>query len=164
MDEEDHRCYSDLLEFHFFELSKLKRLFEMGCLEELEETGLERLLRYLGRIGGESEMDRLVEQDPGIERLRHGEQSFFRVPGNLASYRMRERMETDHWNAFKYVAAEARSKGEAKGRAEGRAEGEAKGRAETARNLLRMGLEVSQISEATGLSPDEIEALRGRLN
>ena len=172
MDEEDHRCYSDLLEFHFFELSKLKRLFEMGCLEELEETGLERLLRYLGRIGGESEMDRLVEQDPGIERLRRGEQSFFRVPGNLASYRMRERMETDHWNAFKYVAAEARSKGraegrvegEAKGRAEGRAEGRADGRADAARNLLRMGLEVSQISEATGLSPDEIEALRGRLN
>ena len=52
----------------------------------------------------------------------------------------------------------------AKGRAEGRAEGEAKGRVETARNLLRMGLEVSQISEATGLSPDEIEVLRGRLN
>ena len=48
--------------------------------------------------------------------------------------------------------------------AKGRAEGEAKGRVETARNLLRMGLEVSQISEATGLSPDEIEALRGRLN
>ena len=60
--------------------------------------------------------------------------------------------------------AEGRAEGEAKGRAEGRAEGEAKGRVETARNLLRMGLEVSQISEATGLSPDEIEALRGRLN
>ena len=40
----------------------------------------------------------------------------------------------------------------------------AKGRADAARNLLRMGLEVSKISEATGLSPDEIEVLRGRLN
>ena len=48
--------------------------------------------------------------------------------------------------------------------AKGRAEGEAKGRADAARNLLRMGLEVSQISEATGLSPDDIEVLRGRLN
>ena len=114
-------------------------------------------------------MERLAEQDPGIERLRRGEQSFFRVPGNLASYRMRERMETDHRNAFRYVAAEARSEGiaegEAKGRAEGeakgRAEGEAKGRAEAARNLLRMGLEVSKIAEATGLSFEEIEALKG---
>ena len=61
--------------------------------------------------------------------------------------------------------ARGRAEGEAKGRAEGRAEGEAKGRAEgraeAARNLLRMGLELSQISEATGLSPEEIEALRG---
>ena len=84
-------------------------------------------------------MKRLAEQDPGIERLRRGEQAFFRVPGNLASYRMRERMETDHRNAFKYVAAEA------------------------ARNLLRMGLEISQIAEATGLPFEEIEALNGRL-
>ena len=142
-------------------------------------------------------MERLAEQDPGIERLRRGEQSFFRVPGNLASYRMRERMETDHRNAFRYVAAEARSEGiaegeakgraegeakgraegeakgraegeakgraegEAKGRAEGRNEGRAEGRAEAARNLLRMGLEVSKIAEATGLSFEEIEALKG---
>ena len=40
------------------------------------------------------------------------------------------------------------------------AEGEAKGRADTARNLLRMGITPSQISEATGLSLEEIEALR----
>lgn len=104
-------------------------------------------------------MKRLAEQDPGIERLRRGEQAFFRVPGNLASYRMRERMETDHRNAFKYVAAEAR----AEGRNEGRAEGRNEGRAEAARNLLRMGLEISQIAEATGLPFEEIEALRGRL-
>ena len=56
-------------------------------------------------------MERLVEQDPGIGQLRRGEQAFFRMPGNLASYRMRERAETDYRNAFKYA--------EAKGRAEG---------------------------------------------
>ena len=56
-------------------------------------------------------MERLVEQDPGIGQLRRGEQSFFRMPGNLAPYRMRERAETDYRNAFKYA--------EAKGRAEG---------------------------------------------
>ena len=97
-------------------------------------------------------MERLVEQDAGIGQLRMGEQSFFRMPGNLASYRMRERAETDYRNAFKYATA--------KGMAQGRAEGEAKGRADTARNLLRMGIGLSQILEATGLSPDEVEALR----
>ena len=56
----------------------------------------------------------------------------------------------------------ALARGRAEGEAKGKAEGEAKARADTARNLLRMGLELSQISEATGLSLDEIEALRGR--
>ena len=43
--------------------------------------------------------------------------------------------------------------------AEGEARGRAEGRADTARNLLRMGIAPSQISEATGLSLEEIEAL-----
>ena len=47
----------------------------------------------------------------------------------------------------------------AEGEAKGRVEGEARGRADTARNLLRMGIAPSQISEATGLSLEEIEAL-----
>ena len=44
------------------------------------------------------------------------------------------------------------------------ARGRAEGRADAARNLLRMGLELSKISEATGLSLDEIEALREPLS
>ena len=101
-------------------------------------------------------MERLVEQDAGIGQLRRGEQSFFRMPGNLASYRMRERAETDYRNAFKYATAKGRAEGEAKGRAEG----EAKGIASTARRMLDMNFTSEQIAQATGLSLDEIEALR----
>ena len=122
LDVEDHGCYNELLEFQFFELPKLERLYESSGGKEEEETGLERLMRYLGRIGGDEEMDRLAAQDVGIDRLRLGEESFFRVLGNLASYRMRERAETDYRNAFKYREEKAL----AEGRAEGRAEGEAK--------------------------------------
>ena len=75
-------------------------------------------------------MERLVEQDPGIGQLRMGEQSFFRMPGNLASYRMRERAETDYRNAFKYATAKGMAEGMAQGRAEGMAQGMAQGRAE----------------------------------
>ena len=148
LDVENLHCYSKLLEFQFFELTKLKRLFEAGRLERAEETGLERLLRYLGRIGGNAEMKRLVEQDPGIRELRKDEQSFFRTPGNLASYRMRERAETDFRNAFK----------NAKVRAE--AQGMAQGMAQVARRMLTMNFTSEQISQATELSLDEINALR----
>ena len=110
-----------------------------------------------------AEMERLVEQDAGIGQLRRGEQSFFRMPGNLASYRMRERAETDYRNAFKYATAkgmaQGRAEGEAKGRAEGEAKGRAEGRVETARNLLQMGFELDKISQATQLSLDELKGL-----
>ena len=107
-------------------------------------------------------MERLVEQDPGIGQLRRGEQSFFRMPGNLASYRMRERAETDYRNAFKYATAKGRAEGMAQGRAEGKAEGKAEGRVETARNLLQMGLELDKISQATQLSLDELKGLMAK--
>ena len=57
---------------------------------------------------------------------------------------------------------EGRAEGREEGRAEGRAEGEAKGRAETARNLLRMGLEPAKVAEAASLTIEEVNALRGQ--
>ena len=101
-------------------------------------------------------MERLVEQDAGIGQLRMGEQSFFRMPGNLASYRMRERAETDYRNAFKYATA--------KGMAQGEAEGMAQGRADTARRMLARGLSPEQIAEYTDLSLDEIKTIKARMS
>ena len=78
------------------------------------------------------------------------------MPGNLASYRMRERAETDYRNAFKYATA--------KGMAQGRAEGEAKGRADTVRRMLARGLSPEQIAEYTDLSLDEIKMIKARMS
>ena len=115
LDEENHCCYTDGLEFHFLELPKLKRCFRSG---ELKDTGLSRLLSYLGRMGGKQEMDRLAEQDARVEQLERGVRSFFRSRGNLALYMLQERAETDYHNAFKYREEKALAKGRAKGRAQ----------------------------------------------
>ena len=56
--------------------------------------------------------------------------------------------------------AKGRAKGLAEGLAEGEALGEAKGITSTARRMLSMSFTSEQISQATGLSPDEVEALR----
>ncbi len=45
------------------------------------------------------------------------------------------------------------------GKSEGLAEGEQKKALKVARNLLTMGLSVEQISEATGLSEEEVRML-----
>ena len=52
--------------------------------------------------------------------------------------------------------------GEARGIQRGRTEGIQLGRTETARNLLRMGLDLTQIAEATGLPLEEIQALKNQ--
>ena len=68
-------------------------------------------------------------------------------------------------NAFLLEGAEevglqkGMKKGLEKGLAEGRAEGRAEGLKETARNLKSMGLGVSDIQKATGLSLEEIRGL-----
>ena len=61
---------------------------------------------------------------------------------------MRERAETDYRNAFK----------NAKARAE--AQGMAQGMAQVARRMLTMNFTPEQISQATELSLDEVDALR----
>ena len=53
-----------------------------------------------------------------------------------------------------------RTEGIQLGRTEGIQLGEIRGRTETARNLLRMGLDVTHIAEATGLPLGEIQALK----
>ena len=50
--------------------------------------------------------------------------------------------------------------GEARGIRLGRTEGIQLGRTETARNLLRMGLDLTKIAEATGLPLDELQSLK----
>lgn len=57
-----------------------------------------------------------------------------------------------------------RSEGHAEGRAEGHAEGRAvgavDGKTEVARNMMKEGMDIEQISRLTGLPQEQIAALR----
>ncbi|MCD8542896.1 MAG: hypothetical protein LRY69_05830, partial [Gammaproteobacteria bacterium] len=55
--------------------------------------------------------------------------------------------------------AEGFAEGEAKGKAEGLAEGELKGRFDVAKKMRELGAPLSMITESTGLTTEEIEAL-----
>ena len=55
---------------------------------------------------------------------------------------------------------EGRAEGKEEGRAEGRAEGMSQRSLEIARNLLSLGLPINQITQATGLTEEEIELLK----
>ena len=82
---------------------------------------------------------------------------------NCIDYAVEQAVEKAVKKAAKDNLAKGLAEGEAKGRAEGKIEGKAEGeklaKLETAQNLLKMGLSVSQISLATGLSESEINEL-----
>ncbi|PHM66694.1 putative transposase [Xenorhabdus stockiae] len=58
------------------------------------------------------------------------------------------------------IAEQLEQKGREQGRTEGRAEGKAEGKLETARALLQHGVSLDIIATSTGLSREEIEALK----
>ncbi|WP_339249199.1 hypothetical protein [Paenibacillus sp. FSL P2-0136] len=76
--------------------------------------------------------------------------------------------EASMYEAAKVAEAKGWAEGEAKGKAEGMAKGKAEGKAEgkadaqkeTAHKLLVLGIELSVIAEATGLSVEEIQKLK----
>ncbi len=56
--------------------------------------------------------------------------------------------------------AEGKAQGLVEGKAEGLAEGKAKEKTATAKRLLSMGLSVEDISKATSLSVEQVEAIK----
>ena len=95
-------------------------------------------------------MDRIAAMEPGIGTALDLEREFFQSQDQRLAYIV-DMME--FWDE-EDISGRREEAALLKGRAEGRAD--------TAWNLLRMGLGLSQISEATGLSQDEIEAMRDR--
>ena len=67
---------------------------------------------------------------------------------------------SSHENSFKW----ARTDGLKQGRAEGEAKGRLEGRAETAQNLIRMGLDLDKIAQATELSLEEIKKIKASMS
>ena len=103
-------------------------------------------------------------QEPMINQAVEAEQRFMQNPDLVSAYEIAEKAERDRYAREQFVREEGLAKGLAKGLAQGRAEGWEDGKAderrEIAHNLLHLGLPIAQISEATGLSTAEIEALR----
>ena len=172
----NHRWEMRGMEFHFLELPKLKS--QLRRRRAAPRTGLERLLSYLGNVGGERAMQELAQVDPRVERMMQLESLFTKDPNLLRDYFFSRRDRVDYERARRDSFAEGKAEGEAKGRAEGeakgRAEGEAKGRAEgraegraagmeeTAAAMLREKIDILLVSRVTGLSLDRLEVLRTR--
>jgi predicted transposase/invertase (TIGR01784 family) len=120
---------------------------------------LEKLLQLLEREGGDHAMiEALTEQDKFFAEVDEAYQKFHANPELMSEYEARQKWLHDQAT---YIE-EARQKwlhDQATYIEEARADGLKEGKAEDARNFKKLGVDISIIEKATGLSAKEIEGL-----
>jgi predicted transposase/invertase (TIGR01784 family) len=138
------------LEFVFIELPKYK------SLNIKEHDYFDLWLRYLTEINESiaSIPPEFLGNQEINEAVKYVEESALSEKELDAYERVRDAVKVK-----RTLISSAERKGREEGREEGRAEGKAEGKAEVAKNLKAVGMSLSQISQATGLPPEEIEKL-----
>lgn len=107
-----------------------------------------------------------LEERPQALRERVFERLF--EAAKIAAYTKEERnqyendmmTENDYRNTIDYARDEGREAGLAEGETKGRAEGKVEGKAEVARKMMAAGMPAEQISEFTGLTAEQLSALK----
>ena len=130
------------MEFHFIEVPKLRELHRWPV------TGLERILYYLGSMGGEKEMQALEAEDTRVADMRQLERIFRSDPDLVREYQQREQDKLDY-----RLSLEAREKrGEARGKARGISIGRSEERKVIMERLIAGGISPQQAAAFTGMN------------
>jgi predicted transposase/invertase (TIGR01784 family) len=147
--------FSDLLEFHVFELKKIKKL-------DRGEKITNPIMWWMDFINNEKGdyMQQIAQLDPMIQKAMNVEKVFFNDDKQRRLYELRVRAIRDYDSGMSTAKAEGITEGRVEGRVEGRAEGRAEGRVEIAKNMLTMNMSYEVISQATGLSIEDIKNIR----
>jgi predicted transposase/invertase (TIGR01784 family) len=144
--------FSDALEIHVLELSKLKRRPVEFFLENLK--GDECWGLYLNNLGGE-EMEKIAESKPMIKRAMTIEDIFTKNEEERRLYELREKGRRDYINAINT----AEKRGMKKGMEQGIGQGIELGMKKVARSMLADGMSSDLVSKLTGLSIEEVKSL-----
>ena len=157
-------CLSRDLEIHVIELPKFEKL--RVDVTQLDSLG--KWLAYLSPKTSSDELEAITMQEPMINRAIEAENVFMQDPDLVTAYEMAEKAQRDRYARDEYLLDQGRAEGWKDGRAEGWKDGRAEGwndgwkdgRANVALNMLDGGMPLEQISKFTGLSTEEISALR----
>ena len=139
-----HTLLSDKMGSHFFELRKLP--------DDVSEK--DALLLWLSLFKAETEEDLEKIKGMGVPTMEQAINAYYTITASTEFReveRLREKARHDEAQALHHAKQE--------GRREGRQEGISERNIEIARNLLKMGLPLEQVTIATGLERTEIEDL-----
>ena len=143
-----HTLLSDKMGFHFFELKKLPK--------DVKEQ--DALLLWLSLFRAETEEDLEKIKGMGVPAMEQAISAYYSITASeefREIERMREKARHDEAQALH----NAEQKGIQKGMQEGIQKGISERNIEIAKNLVKLGMPLRQISAATGLTQEEVENL-----
>jgi predicted transposase/invertase (TIGR01784 family) len=151
--EDEHKDYmlTDVLEIHFIEMEKFRKLKN----KNLKEDKLQRWLSFFREDISEEELEELVEMDADIKRAEEKIEYLGSNSKTLALYRARERSLHERANMINGAKEE--------GREEGREEGAIEKAIKTAKAALNEGIPVEVVAKITGLENEKIRELQKEL-
>lgn len=152
---EDHTGIelSDDIEVHFMELSKL------DDYSVPVEGGLINWLLFL-KGADKSNWEVLKMNEPTLKKAMDTLEFLSQDREARRLYEERQKYLHDEASMIEWATEKGLKKGRAEGRTEGRAEGEHAKAIAIAKNMLSMGIEVSVIAKASGLSESEVVSLK----
>ena len=146
---EDQSLLDELLEIHFLDLTKLKK-------DNL--TSLEKWLMFI-KTDSKEERYMLVQGNPVMTKANRVMDIFYLDEQERKRYEAAWEYESERLS----MISESERKGLERGKALGLVEGEARGfrqkALQDAINFKRLGVSIAIISQATGLTKDEVERL-----
>ena len=166
---ETRRILTDDLLILFIEMKKLdSRLDELR--KQAKENKLDtkelsaRLALWGGYISnkGVDVVAQLTQADPVFKEVLKAEEDYWGDKRNRFIQYLEEKAERDVISDLEWATQQGIKKGKLEGKLEGILEGERIKAFETAKNLLRMGLDVEKIALATGLSVEDVASLNER--
>lgn len=146
---ESNEILTDHLLINYIELSKFNSITE-------SDDELNKLLYFLKNEGKEDQMLKtLIKNDKILDKAHNEYRKFTGDKAMRELYDSRIKYQRD----YNSLISDAKLEGEQKGKLEGKLEGEHEGRLDSAKNLKQLGVSIDLISQATGLSKDEIDKL-----
>ena len=174
-EQEERFPLTDTLEMHFMELPKLMIQWLRREISPWENALVRWLLLLEGSANQEilETLEEIAMQDPVLNKAMVEWEKSSDDPKVRDVYLARRKVVFDELAAvreteLKLEEADLRLReailvGDQKAREaerSGKAEGKAEGKTEVAKNLLDMGVEISKVAQATGLSEEEVKSLR----
>ena len=151
-DRETHEQFSDKMRYIFLELPSFDKE-ESECATDFERwIYVLKNMETLNRLPFKARNAVFKKLEEIVDIAALSKEERMKYDESIKVYR-------DQLAVMEFERQKGLAEGLEKGLAEGIEKGMEKGKEDVARNLKEMGLDVSSISRATGLSPDVIEGL-----